>query len=80
VVSCVCICRQQQQERKQQQQQRRNRTPDFDDEAEHNTLGDKASDFPMGFGSVSVPAGCDVAEVKAVLTATDYYKVRATHS
>jgi hypothetical protein len=39
------------------------------------SLGDKTSDFPMGFGPVSVPDGCEVASVKAVLEASDYYKV-----
>jgi hypothetical protein len=29
----------------------------------------------MGFGPVSVPDGCEVASVKAVLEASDYYKV-----
>jgi hypothetical protein len=27
----------------------------------------------MGFGPVSVPEGCEVATVKAVLEASDYY-------
>jgi hypothetical protein len=32
--------------------------------------------FVMGFGPVSVPEGCAVAEVKLALQARDYYQVR----
>jgi hypothetical protein len=64
-----------QQRRSQRQQQRRQQRAGSDDEAEHDSLGDKQTDFPMGFGAVAVPAGCEVASVKAVLEATDYYKV-----
>jgi uncharacterized membrane protein YgcG len=32
-------------------------------------------DFPMGYGPVTVPHGCDVPEVVAVLKAKDYYEV-----
>lgn len=38
----------------------------------------QANDFPMGFGAVAVPSGCEVGSVRAVLTATDYYQVLLT--
>ena len=67
--------RQSQQQQKQRRRQQQQQQPGSDEEAEHNSLGDKQSDFPMGFGSVAVPKGCEVASVRAVLEATDYYKV-----
>lgn len=45
------------------------------DEAEED-VSDEASRFPMGYGAVAVPVRCEVAAVKAVLQAADYYQVR----
>jgi len=67
--------RKQQEERQRQQQQRARARAGSDDEADSTPWGDKSSDFPMGFGPVAVPTGCEVATVVAVLQATDYYQV-----
>jgi len=65
--------RRQQEERQRQQQQRAGARAGSDDEADSMPWGEKSSDFPMGFGPVAVPTGCEVATVVAVLQATDYY-------
>lgn len=69
---------QEERQRRQQQQQRARARAQVgsDDEADGTPWGDKSSDFPMGFGPVAVPTGCEVATVVDVLQATDYYQVR----